>query len=279
MGGSGLPLAPSPHLPISGARLYRTGDLARWLPGGILEFLGRIDDQVKVRGFRIELGEIEAVLREHPTVRDAVAMARGDTLAGYIIPAEGSAPRLADLRDHLQGRLPEHMVPATFTLLDAFPLSPAGKVDRRALPAPDHAQRESAAEYVAPRNPTETRLAALVTELLRLERVGVDDNFFELGGHSLLATQLISRIRDEFNAELPLRALFEHPTVAGLAGQLAAGQQAQATQAADAAKMAEALKRVQSLSPDQVKALLAAKKAAQSSKSAPAAAEPREGSQ
>ncbi len=259
------PISPSPHLPRR-ARLYRTGDLARWLPDGAIEFLGRIDDQVKVRGFRIELGEIEAVLREHPAVRDAVVVARGDALAGYIIPAEGAAPRPADLRDHLRGRLPEHMVPATFTPLDAFPLSPAGKVDRRALPAADHAQREAAAEYVAPRNATEARLAGLAADLLRLERVGVDDNFFELGGHSLLATQLISRIRDEFGVELPLRALFEHPTVAGLAGQLTAAQQAQATQAADAAKIADALKRVQGLSPDQVKALLAAKKAAQSGK-------------
>ncbi len=210
-----------------GEPLYRTGDLVRWLADGNLEFLGRLDDQVKVRGFRIELGEIESVLREHPGVRDAVVAARDDYLVGYIIPSavhepgeeDASGPASSELRAHLRGRLPEYMVPAVFVPVAAFPLSPAGKVDRTALrnSALPASQRDSGAQYVAPRNPIETSLAALCAELLEVERVGVDDNFFDLGGHSLLATRLIARIRDSHHVELPLRTLFEKPTIAGLA--------------------------------------------------------------
>ncbi|MDW8319483.1 MAG: phosphopantetheine-binding protein, partial [Anaerolineae bacterium] len=192
-------------------------------------------------------------LREHPAVQDAVVTARGDTLHAYYIPTPGSddfsrlkaaarpgertgegAPAketAAELRAFLRQRLPEYMVPATFTALEAFPRSPAGKVDRRRLPAPDQAALAAAA-YVAPRTPTEERLAALCAELLKQERVGAEDNFFELGGHSLLATQLISRIRDEFGVELPLRALFEQPTVAGLAQAVEQARAAQAAQPA-----------------------------------------------
>ncbi len=250
----------------SHTRLYRTGDLARWLPGGVVEFLGRIDDQVKVRGFRIELGEIEAVLREHPAVRDAVVIARSDTLAGCIVPAAGAAATPADLRDHLRRRLPEHMVPGTFTLLDAFPITPSGKVDRRALaalPPPEAAERTSAA-YIAPRTPVEETLARLAAELLKLPRVGVEDSFFELGGHSLLATQLISRIRDELKVEVPLKALFEKPTVAALAEAVVQAQAAVA--GAEAARVTATLKQVKDMSPEQVRALLAAKRAAAAGK-------------
>jgi len=218
-------------------RLYRTGDLCRFRPDGEVEFLGRLDQQVKVRGFRIELGEIEAALRALPGVQDAVALARDDRpgdkrLVAYLILAEdsrrttddsepASAARLPsavldELRDRLRARLPDYMVPSAFVRLEAFPLSPSGKVDRRALPAPDLADSVRAA-YVAPRTETERRLAAICADLLGLERVGVDDSFFELGGHSLLATQLVSRVRAQFQVELPLRSLFEHPTVAGLA--------------------------------------------------------------
>ncbi len=245
-----------------GDRLYRTGDLVRWLPDGNLEFLGRIDDQVKVRGFRIELGEVEAVLREHPAVQDAVVTARGDMLVGYVITTgAGTETPPADLRamlrTHLRARLPEYMVPAAFVVVEAFPLSPAGKVDRRRLPAPDETRRDGTAEYVAPRTETESKLAAMAAELLRLERVGVEDNFFELGGHSLLATQLISRIREQFKVEVALKALFEHPTVAGLADAVDAGLKKQAV---EAAKVADTLAKIKGMTPEQVKALLAEKR-------------------
>ena len=218
--------------PASDSRLYRSGDRVRWRADGNLEYLGRLDDQVKLRGFRIELGEVEAVLRDHPAVQDAVVAVRGDTLAAYVIleaaaqvtaqtadPATAAATLAAALRTHLRSRLAEYMVPAAFMALDAFPRSPAGKVERKALPAPDTI-RQAAAAYVAPRDPAEEKLAALCADLLNLERVGVEDNFFELGGHSLLATQLLARIRDDFQIELPLRTLFEQPTVAGLAQAL-----------------------------------------------------------
>jgi amino acid adenylation domain-containing protein len=255
------PFVAKPGFLPASDRLYRTGDLVRWLPGGNLEFLGRIDDQVKVRGFRIELGEIESVLREHPSVVDAVVAARDNALLGYFIPADPAADsrqRAADLRSHLRARLPEYMVPSALIPMDAFPLTPAGKIDRRSLPAADQARRDAAAEYVAPRTGTEARLAAIAAQLLNLERVGVEDNFFELGGHSLLATQLISRIRDEFKVEAPLKALFEHPTVAGLAVVVDEGLK---KQAAEQAKVADALAMVKGMTPEQVKALLAAKKA------------------
>ncbi len=242
-----------------GPRLYRTGDLVRYLPDGEIEFIGRIDDQVKVRGFRIELGEIESVLREHPDVKDAVVAARDNTLIGYYIPTEGDRAELrGELRAHLRQRLPEYMVPSALVAMDAFPLTPAGKIDRKSLPAADALRREAAAEYVAPRNDTEARLAAMAGELLKVERVGVEDNFFELGGHSLLATQLISRIRDELKVEVPLKALFEHPTVAGLAAVV---DEALKKQAAEQAKVTDALAMVKGMTPEQVKALLAAKKA------------------
>ncbi|HYG62093.1 MAG TPA: amino acid adenylation domain-containing protein, partial [Thermoanaerobaculia bacterium] len=209
----------------SGGRLYRTGDLARWLPDGSLQFLGRIDRQVKVRGFRIEPGEIEALLRRQPAVRDAVVEVRGDTqdggrLVAYVVPAGGAASVPAGaLRDALRGALPEHMVPAAFVMLEALPLTPNGKVDRRALPAPNLAP---AASYAAPRDPVEEVVADVWSELLAVERVGIHDDFFGLGGHSLLGARLMSRLFHVFGVELPLRALFEFPTVAGLAAQLAA---------------------------------------------------------
>ncbi|HVR96838.1 MAG TPA: amino acid adenylation domain-containing protein [Thermoanaerobaculia bacterium] len=207
-----------------GGRFYRTGDLARRLPdvpdvpdvpdGGV-EFLGRIDQQVKVRGFRIELGEVEAALAAHPQVRQAVVVAREDAgerrLAAYVV-GEAAAD---ELRRHLLERLPDYMVPAAFVTLVALPLTTHGKVDRRALPAPA-AARETRG-YVPPRGPIEEMLAGLWAEVLGIERVGAHDDFFDLGGHSLLATQAVSRARVAFGVELPLRALFDRPTVAGLA--------------------------------------------------------------
>ncbi|MEW5927432.1 MAG: non-ribosomal peptide synthase/polyketide synthase, partial [Gemmatimonadota bacterium] len=213
---------PDPFSAEAGARMYRTGDRARWLASGEVEYLGRLDAQVKVRGFRIEPGEVEAALRAHPGVRDAVVVARGAGAAGarlaaYHLPAEGAAaPGAGELREFLRGRLPDHMVPAAFVALDAFPLTPSGKLDRRALPEP---AAEGGAAYTAPRTPAEEVLAGIWAEVLGLERVGVDDGFFELGGHSLLATRVVSRARAALGVELPVRALFEARTVAGLAAR------------------------------------------------------------
>ncbi|WP_375743996.1 non-ribosomal peptide synthase/polyketide synthase [Corallococcus interemptor] len=213
---------PHPFASTPGERLYRTGDKARWREDGTLDFLGRVDFQVKVRGFRIELGEIEAALRAFSGVNEAVVVARGadadKRLIGYLTAHEGHALDLEALRVHLRQRLPEYMVPASLLVLDALPLNANGKVDRKALPEPGDAPR--AASYVAPRSSTETRLATLFAEVLRVERVGIQDDFFALGGHSLLATQLVSRVRAAFGVELPLRALFGAPTVEALAPML-----------------------------------------------------------
>ncbi|HEX6036828.1 non-ribosomal peptide synthetase, partial [Longimicrobium sp.] len=205
---------------VPGGRLYRSGDRARWLPDGQLAFAGRVDFQVKVRGIRIEPGEIEAALREQPGVADTVVVAREDRLVGYVVPAAGATLSASALRDGLKGRLPEYMVPAAFVVLDALPRGSSGKTDRRALPAPDFGAEAEA--YVHPRTPAEEILAGLFTDVLRMEPVGARDDFFALGGHSLLATRLISRIRQAFGVELPLRALFEASTVEGLAARVEA---------------------------------------------------------
>ena len=207
----------------AGARMYRTGDLARWNADGTIEFLGRNDDQVKIRGFRIELGEIEVRLAEHPQVREAVVLVREDApgdrrLAAYVVADHPDAMDVAALRAHVRQSLPEYMVPGAFVVLEALPLTPNGKLDRKALPAPEYAAE--ADRYVAPRTPVEEVLAGIWAEVLRLERVGVEESFFELGGHSLLATRVVSRIRAVFGVELPLRALFEGPTIAELAGRV-----------------------------------------------------------
>jgi acyl carrier protein len=216
-----------PHPFGDGTRLYRTGDLARYLPDGRLEFLGRIDHQVKVRGFRIELGEIESVLRQSPAIGDAVVIVREDApaadgprdkqIVAYILPRDGHAPTISELRSFLQAKLPEHMIPSAFVPLEQLPLTPSGKIDRRALPAPDGTRLELGETFVEPRSATEQQLAALWCNVLKLERVGIYDNFFALGGHSLLATQLIARVRDSFQVDLPLRRLFASPTIAGVA--------------------------------------------------------------
>ncbi|HEY3570928.1 MAG TPA: amino acid adenylation domain-containing protein [Thermoanaerobaculia bacterium] len=207
-----------------GARLYRTGDLARYLPDGAIEFLGRIDHQVKIRGLRIELGEIEAALTSHPTVREAVVVATADQrLVGYVVAAAGAAIEPAGLRAHLATSLPEHMVPAVLVTLDALPLSPNGKVDRRALPAPGAAA--GGATYSAPRTPLEEMIAGIWSEVLKVDKVGRDDSFFELGGHSLLATRVLSRLRETLQAEVPLRSLFEAATVARQAALVEAALQ------------------------------------------------------
>jgi amino acid adenylation domain-containing protein len=204
-----------------GSRMYRTGDLAKWNAAGELDFLGRADDQVKLRGFRIELGEIETALRGQAEVAAAVVVAREDEpgqkqLVGYVVAAEGRRVDAAQLKAELRRSLPEYMVPAAIVVLEALPRTPSGKVDRKALPAPEFTLAPSRAA----RTPAEEILCGLFAEVLGLERVGVEDNFFHLGGHSLLATRLANRIRASLKTEVELRALFEAPTVARLAQRL-----------------------------------------------------------
>jgi amino acid adenylation domain-containing protein len=201
-----------------GARLYRTGDLGRHLPDGEIEFLGRADQQVKIRGFRIEPGEIETVLARHPMVRAAAVAASGDgRLIGYVVPGE-ERPERAELRGFLLCSLPEHLVPAVFVFLEALPLTPSGKLDRAALPAPGEAAGEPPA--VPARTLVEELVAGIWSEVLGRESIGAHDNVFELGAHSLLATQVVSRLRESFRVDLPLRSLFDEPTVAGLARRI-----------------------------------------------------------
>ncbi|HKV08230.1 MAG TPA: amino acid adenylation domain-containing protein [Thermoanaerobaculia bacterium] len=207
---------PDPFTGELGARLYRSGDLVRFRPGGVLEFLGRVDAQVKVRGFRIEPGEIESILGTHPAVRAAAVAADESRLIAWIV-AEGEAPTTTDLRRFLADRLPEHMIPAVFVPLESFPLTPSGKLDRRALPKPEGDRPRLEKEYVPPASEVEEALAAIWAEALGVERVGVLDNFFELGGHSLLATQVVARIRERLQVDLPLIALFQMPTIEQLA--------------------------------------------------------------
>jgi acyl carrier protein len=204
-----------------GDRLYRTGDLARYRDDGIVEYMGRVDNQVKLRGHRIELGEIERVLTTHPAVVESVVMLRDagserERLVAYVVSRGGMSASAPELRRHLADRLPHYMVPPTVLTLEALPLTPNGKVDRAALPAPD-GRPELEVMYVGPRTATEEALATVWAEVLGLDRVGVEDDFFELGGHSLVATRVMSRVRTALGVEVPLRALFEAPTVAALA--------------------------------------------------------------
>jgi acyl-CoA synthetase (AMP-forming)/AMP-acid ligase II/acyl carrier protein len=204
----------------AGSRLYRTGDLARYNGENQLEYLGRVDEQVKVRGFRVEPAEVEAVLAAHPGVAQAVVVARAGLgtgvdkrLVAYVVPADDRVLEPKELHGFASRLLPEFMVPSACVILERLPLTPNGKLDRAALPAPEY----TGATYRAPRTGREEALAALFAEVLGLDRVGIDDSFFELGGHSLLATRLISRVRAELGVELPIRKIFDLPTVAELA--------------------------------------------------------------
>jgi amino acid adenylation domain-containing protein len=208
-----------PHSPLATPHLYKTGDRARYLPDGNIEFLGRIDFQVKIRGFRIELGEIEAGLSQYPQVRAATVIAREEQagnqyLAAYIVAS--SPIETSDLRDFLKQKLPDYMVPGVFVFLDSIPLTPNGKVDRQALPIPDLGAIQTEG-FVPPTTDTQVVLVKLWAEVLNLSEISIDRNFFELGGHSLLATQIMSRVRSIFGIELPLRKLFESPTIIELA--------------------------------------------------------------
>jgi len=239
LGYQGLPdqtaerFIPDPFSDRPNALLYRTGDLVRWLPDGNLEFIGRVDEQVKVRGFRIEPGEVENTLNDLPVVRDRVVVARSDQsgnkrLVCYLVPAdvnavsdEGTRGALCETaREHLRARLPEHMVPADFVVLDALPCTPNGKVDRKALPAPAPPAARMRAEHVAPRSATERALATIWSKVLNVKDPGVHDDFFELGGHSIVGIQMLAKVEREWGRKLPLNVLFRSPTVAGLASVL-----------------------------------------------------------
>ncbi|MBD6618564.1 amino acid adenylation domain-containing protein [Komarekiella sp. 'clone 1'] len=204
-------------------RLYKTGDLARYLPNGEIEYIGRIDYQVKVRGFRVELGEIEALINQYPAVQETVVIVSGDSedskrLVAYVVP-QSQTLTIAELRGFLESKLPSYMIPAAFVILEALPLTPNGKVDRKALPIPEFIQISSS-NIILPSTPIENLLAGIWAEVLGIEKVGINNNFFELGGHSLIATRVISRIRQVFKVELALRYLFEKPTIAGLAKEI-----------------------------------------------------------
>ena len=211
---------PHPYSSEEGARLYRTGDLGRYLPDGNIEYLGRTDGQVKVRGYRVELGEVEAVLRGCQGVREAVVQLRGneneERLVGYVVLEIAGPLKVDQLREEMGGRVPDYMIPAVFVKLDRLQLNSNGKVELRELPDPGAQRPELVVGYIAPRTEDEAALVRIWQEVLGLEQIGVEDNFFDLGGHSLMATQVISRVRETLNAELPLRVFFETPTVASL---------------------------------------------------------------
>jgi amino acid adenylation domain-containing protein len=216
---------PDPFSAEPGARLYRTGDLARFLPDGAIEYLGRLDHQIKLRGLRIELGEIEAALTGHRSVEECVVVAREDApgdvrLVAYLVGGSGAAPVVAELRNHLKERLPEYMVPSAFVILEELPLSPNGKLDRKALPAPSADRPEIGATFAAPTSELERTIAAIWREVLGVDQVGVQDNFFDLGGHSLLVVRAQSRLSAALGRDLSIVELFQHTTIAALAQHL-----------------------------------------------------------
>ena len=221
---------PNPFNNEPRARLYKTGDLARYWPDGNIEFLGRIDQQVKIRGFRIELGEIEVVLNGYPAIQEVVIVTRDNgsgnkQLAAYAVFHQEFKATVNELRNFMKEQLPEYMIPATFTFLDALPMTSSGKVDRRALPEPGTDRPELTETFVAPRNPSEKVMVDIWAEILGLERIGVYDNFFDVGGHSLLSMQLVSQVEKMFQIEVPLQNFFETPTVAGLIEIIEAARQ------------------------------------------------------
>jgi acyl-coenzyme A synthetase/AMP-(fatty) acid ligase/acyl carrier protein len=212
---------PDPFSSVAGSRMYKTGDQARYVANGQIDFLGRADFQVKVRGFRIELGEIETVLNGHAAIRTAVVIAREDSpgdkrLVAYLMSETDAQPDAGELRQFLRAKLPEYMVPSAFVFLDEFPMTPNRKVNRKALPAPEVYQSDTARDLVLPRNATEQKIAGIWQSVLARSSLGVHENFFELGGHSLLAARVISQIREEFHIDLPLRVLFLTPTIAAV---------------------------------------------------------------
>ncbi|MFN6461422.1 MAG: amino acid adenylation domain-containing protein [Nostoc sp. DedVER02] len=223
------PLSSKPN-----ARLYKSGDLARYLPNGDIEYLGRIDDQVKIRGFRIELGEIEALISQHPAVRETViVLAESQRIIAYVVPQTGQTLEIPELRSFLESKLPSYMMPAAFVVLETFPLTPNGKVDRKALPEPDTVRPELEAAYQPPQTEVEKTIAEIWQKVLQLEDVGIHDNFFELGGHSLLLVQVHNQLREIFQRDLSVLDLFRYPTINSLANYLNQVKQQPSTSVAD----------------------------------------------
>ena len=251
---------PNPLAKKHGSRLYRTGDLVRNWPDGNLEYIGRNDHQVKVRGHRIELGEIECLLNQHPAIHQCVVIVREDIpgdqrITAYYIPSEGSAPTTSELYQFLHAHLPEYMLPSSFMLLEEFPLTPNGKINRKALLAPNQTRPDIEKAFVPPHDAVEEVIAGIMASVLNLEQVGIHDNFFDLGGHSLLATQLVSRIREIFGI-VTLRTFFQTPTVAGVAETLLKDP----SQKPRVERSAEILLQLAELSDEQVEKILKAKK-------------------
>ena len=245
--------------PRTGDRLYQTGDLGCFLPDGNIEFLGREDFRIKIRGYRIEAGEIEAALNQHPAVRSCVVTAFGEDrsqkrLVAYVVPQQNAAPETCELRQFLSQKLPEYMLPSAFVMLEALPLSANGKVDRKALPAPDATFLRKT--FVAPSTPVEKVLADIWAEILGVEKIGIHDNFFiDLGGHSLLATQVISAVRDTFGVDVPMRSFFESPT----ASEQAAALVENPAQREEVENTAQLLLSLAELSDEEVERMLAEK--------------------
>jgi acyl-coenzyme A synthetase/AMP-(fatty) acid ligase/acyl carrier protein len=233
---------PDPFSSEPGARIYRTGDLARFNAHGNIEFLGRLDQQVKVHGFRIELGEIETALRQYEGVSEAVVMVNGGSLRAYLVAGVENSLAVDELRHHLKGVLPEYMIPTGFVMLEALPLTSNGKIDRRALAQLETAETDRV--YVPPRTAVEEVVAAIWAEVLKLERIGIHDSFFDLGGHSLLSIQVLTRLQKTFHVDLPLRALFEYDTVAGISQRIVAME----ARPGQMEKIAEIVKRIGSMS-------------------------------
>jgi len=249
---------PDPFASIPQAKMYKTGDLTTFRADSNIEFIGRVDDQVKVRGFRVEPGEVEAILNEHPEIHEASVVTRQDKngdkqLIAYVVPTGSSKPSQGDLVRYLQARLPHYMIPAAFITLTALPLTPGGKVDRQALPQPDNLRPELDSTYSAPRDPIETDLCKMWAEVLGVDKVGIYDNFFELGGHSLMATQVTARVREMFNVDVPLRELFEAPTIASLAEMITH----RLIEREDEAGLVEALAELEEMSDEDVQRMLA----------------------
>jgi len=252
---------PDAYSGIAGARLYKTGDIARYLPEGEIEFVGRVDEQVKLRGYRIEPGEIEAVLAAHAEVRECAVIVREDVpgdrrLVAYVVSDSQSRATAGDVRNVLAKKLPEYMIPSAFVLMEKLPLTPNGKVDRNALPAPEHIESDVEKTFVKPQTPLEEQLAHIWSEILGVEQVGIYDNFFALGGHSLNLTQLASRIRETFKVEIPLQTLFELPTISEMTTAITAEQFRQETPE-DITRM---LEEMQQLSEDEIQILLEAER-------------------
>ena len=249
---------PHPFSAEAGERLYKTGDLVRYLADGNIENLGRIDFQLKVRGFRVELGEIEAALDQHPAVHESVVVASGTDgsdkrLIAYVVCDKSQPASVHELKGFLKDRLPNYMVPPIFVFMSAMPLTPNGKIDRRALPDPEQTRPELQVEYVAARTRVEGTLTEMWMQLLGLEQVGIFDNFFDLGGESLMATKVVSRVREIFEVELPLRTIFESPTIAQLSESIENAEKADQGNVEDFSEILESLER---LSEEETSALL-----------------------